>query len=378
MPPQREWFEKDYYEVLAVSKDASQKDVTKAYRKLARESHPDANPGDEKAEERFKEISNAYAVLGDPEKRKEYDEVRRMAASGMGGFGGGFGGAPGGARVRFGDVGDVGGIDDILGAFFGGGGRRGARGGARRGADLETRLNLSFDDAVKGTTTSVMVDADKACAACHGSGAEPGTSPTACPQCGGAGTVAIDQGPFSFSQPCPDCGGAGRIVETPCKRCGGRGVERGRRDVQVRIPPGVRDGERIRVKGRGAQGAGGGPAGDLYVRVHVPDHPVFERRGRYDLGLKLPVTFTEATLGAEVKVPTLDGRVTVRIPPGTPSGRTLRVRDKGVHKPGSGRGDLLATVEVAVPQKVSKEERELLERLAELNGESPRRHLEEA
>lgn len=378
MPPQREWFEKDYYRVLGVSSNASQKEISKAYRKLARENHPDANPGDEQAEERFKEISTAYNVLGEPEKRKEYDQVRRMAASGLGGFGG-FGGG-GGTRVRFGDFSDLGGLDDVLGAFFGGRGGSpfGAGEGSRRGSDRQAEARLSFDEAVRGVTKSVTVDTDRPCSACRGSGAEPGTSPKTCGQCGGSGAVAVDQGPFSFSQPCPTCHGAGQIVETPCEQCGGMGVEHGRDEVKVRIPPGVRGGERIRVRGRGGRGGRGGPAGDLYVRVHVPDHPVFERRGRYDLGLKLPVTYTEAVLGTEVKVPTPDGRVTVRIPPGTPSGRTLRVRGKGVHRPDGGRGDILATVEVAVPQKVSKQERELLEQLAELNGESPRRHLEDA
>lgn len=377
MAPQREWFDKDYYAVLGVAPDATQSEIAKAYRKLARRHHPDANPGDEQAEERFKEISAAYDVLGNAEKRKEYDEVRRMAASGFGGFG------AGGARVRFGDVGDLGDLDDLLGTFLGGRGRRargsrfgGGRPRAQRGADVEADVTLSFEDAVRGVTTTVPVDVERPCSACHGSGAEPGTSPRTCPECGGTGMVAIDQGPFSFSQPCPTCHGAGQVVDTPCRRCRGRGVERARQNVKVRIPPGVMDGERIRVTGRGAHGGVGGPRGDLWVRVHVPTHPVFQRRGRHDLGVRLPVTYPEAVLGADVKVPTLDGPVTLRIPPGTPTGRTLRVKGKGGHTPGGGRGDLMATVEVAVPQKASKEERELLEKLAALNGESPRRHLE--
>jgi len=370
VPPQREWFEKDYYAVLGVPKDAPAKDITKAYRKLARESHPDANPGDDAAEERFKGISAAYDVLGDAQKRKEYDEVRAMASSGVGGF-------PGGG-VRFGDVGD---LDDVLGTFFGGGSRfggrtRGRTSRAQPGADLEADLHLGFEDAVRGTEASVPVDADRACSTCQGSGAAPGTTARTCDRCGGAGVVAIDQGPFSFSQPCPSCGGGGRVIDTPCPACRGRGVERARRDVKVRIPPGVRDGERIRVKGRGGAGVAGGPRGDLWVRVHVASHPMFERRGRYDLGLRLPVTYVEAALGADVKVPTFDGAVTVKIPAGTPSGRTLRVKGKGGHKPDGSRGDLMATVDVAVPQKVSKDERALLEQLAALDGESPRKHFE--
>lgn len=370
MPLQREWFEKDYYAELGVPEAAPAKDITKAYRKLAREFHPDARPGDDAAEERFKEISAAYAVLGDADKRKEYDEVRRMAASGLGGF-------PGGGGVRFGDAG---GFDDLLGGLFGGGsrfGRRGGRVGPQPGGDLETDLRLEFEDAVAGVETSVALDADRSCATCHGSGAEPGTSPRVCDQCQGAGMVAVNQGPFSFSQPCPSCGGAGRTIDQPCSSCRGRGAVRSRQDVKVRIPPGVVDGEKIRVRGRGAAGTRGGHRGDLWVRLAVEPHPVFERRGRYDLGLRLPVTFAEATLGTEVKVPTLDGPVTVRIPPGTPNGRTLRVKGKGGHKPGGDRGDVMASVEVAVPQKLTKEERAILEQLAAVDGDSPRAHLED-
>jgi molecular chaperone DnaJ len=370
MAPQREWFEKDYYAVLGVRPDASQKDVSKSYRTLARQNHPDANPGNAEAEERFKEISAAYDVLGDAAKRKEYDEVRRMVASGArpGGFGPG-----GGARFE-----DVGGFGDFLGDLFGrkGAGRRGTPGaGPQRGADLEADLHLSFLDAVRGVTTSVTLDSESLCSECHGTGAEPGGA-RSCPQCQGSGNIAVDQGPFSFSQVCPQCQGAGRLIDKACKRCRGRGTEVRRRDIKVRIPPGVQDGGRIRVKGRGAPGRQGGPQGDLWVRVHVAPHPVFGRRGRHDLTVRLPVTFTEAALGADVNVPTLDGPVTVRIPPGTPSGKTLRVRDKGASTTGGGRGDLLVTVEVAVPQTLTDEERRLLEALAGLDGENPRRHLE--
>lgn len=374
MPPQREWFEKDYYAVLGVAPDAAQKDVTKAYRKLARQHHPDANPGNKDAEERFKEVSAAYDVLGDAEKRKEYDQVRSMAASGFRGFGRpGFGGT----RVRFGDVG--GDFGDLFSNLFGGaprGGRFGGGARVQRGADLQAAARLTFDEAMNGTTTTVKVDTDRRCSRCGGVGAEPGTSPKPCPECGGTGAVTLDQGPFSFSQPCPRCAGTGQIVESPCRQCGGRGVERARQDVKVRIPPGVLDGERIRVKDRGAHGPGGGPRGDLWVQVNVAGHPVYQRRGRYDLTLKLPVTFAEAALGAEVKVPTLEGPVTVRIPPGTPAGRTLRLKGKGASKPKGGRGDVMATVEVAVPRKLTREERELIEQLAALDGDHPRRHLE--
>jgi molecular chaperone DnaJ len=379
MAPQREWFEKDYYATLGVASDADQKAVTKAYRKLARELHPDANPGNAEAEERFKEVSAAYDVVGDPERRKEYDEVRAMAASG-GGFGpGGFG--PGGATFDVGDLGDLG---SLFGNLFGqgrggataGGGRRRARQAPQRGHDLETVLHLSFVDAVEGVTTAVGLLSDAVCHTCHGDGARPGTAPTVCPRCGGQGVIAEDQGPFSFSSPCPRCGGRGAIVEDPCPTCQGSGVERRQREVKVRIPAGVTDGQRIRVPGRGEPGRNGGPAGDLYVVCRVTPHEVFSVKGR-DLTMTLPVTFAEAALGADVEVPTLDGTsVKVRIAPGTPTGRTLRVRGRGVPAKG-GTGDLLATVEVAVPSKLTDAQREAIEALAEASaGESPRAHLE--
>ncbi len=389
MAPQREWLEKDYYAVLGVAADADQKAVTKAYRKLARELHPDANPGNAQAEDRFKEVSAAYDVVGDPEKRKEYDEVRALAAQGggfgPGGFGGGFGpGGPGfqGETVNVGDLGDLG---SLFGNLFGrgGGGRRGPGGpgagpaGRRpvRGADLETELHLSFVDAVDGVTTTVRLLADAVCSTCHGDGAEPGTRPTVCPTCHGQGVVAEDQGPFSFSSPCPRCGGRGSVIEHPCPTCGGSGIERRPREVKVRIPAGVTDGTRIKVKGRGAPGRDGGEAGDLYVVCRVAPHELFRVEGT-NLALTLPVTFPEATLGADVQVPTLHGEaVTVRIPAGTPSGRRLRVKGRGVPAK-AGTGDLIVTVEVAVPQKLTAAQRKVVEDLGDLMAdESPRAHL---
>jgi molecular chaperone DnaJ len=266
--PQREWFDKDYYGVLGVSPDSSDKDIQRAYRKLAKQYHPDANAGDKAAEERFKDVSAAHDVLGDAEKRKEYDQVREMVASGVGP--GGFGGfGPGGFGPRFEGAqfhfDDGGGLGDLLGNLFGGGGRRG-RGrqpaGPQRGQDLETTLSLDFLDAVHGATTSVSLTSDAACSRCGGSGAEPGTFPDVCPQCGGTGSIAVDQGPFSFSQVCPSCGGRGQVIEHKCKKCKGSGVERRRREVKVRIPAGVRDGQRIRVKGRGGARPNRRPAGD--------------------------------------------------------------------------------------------------------------------
>jgi molecular chaperone DnaJ len=381
MAPQREWFEKDYYRVLGVSDTASQKDIKSAYRKLSRQYHPDTNPDDAAAEERFKEVSAAYDVVGDAEKRKEYDEVRKLGpAAGMFG-GGGAGGGPGGpGGGRFQDVGDIG---DVLGGLFGRG-RRGAAGGPggagrgtgpHRGQDLEAELHLDFDDAVQGLTTTIHLTSEAACSTCHGSGARPGTTPHTCPQCNGRGVLDDNQGFFSFSQPCPNCAGQGYVIEDPCPTCRGTGIEHRPREVKVRLPAGVADGQRIRLKGRGGPGRNGGPPGDLYVTARVGAHPLFGRRGD-NLTLTAPVTFPEAVLGADIRVPTLNGgSVKLRIPPGTRSGRTLRVKGKGVPGPKK-TGDLLVSIEVAVPQKLSDDERKAVEALAAAaDGESPRAHL---
>ncbi len=293
---------------------------------------------------------------------------------GAGGFGAGGPGA-GGFTFTTEDVGDLGGLGDLFGNLFGGGGRRrGQTVGPRRGDDLETELHLSFLDAVNGVTTTVNLTSEMACHTCHGSGAAPGTAPVVCPTCGGRGAVEDNQGPFSFSRACPRCNGRGTIVESPCPTCNGRGVERRPRQVKVRIPAGVDDGQRIRLKGRGGAGRNGGPPGDLYVVVHVAPHELFNRKGK-DLLLTVPVTFPEAALGAEIKVPTLDGGpVTLRIPAGTRSGRTFRVKGRGVPV-SKGAGDLLVTTEVAVPQKLTAEQRDAVETLAESTKQSPRPHL---
>ncbi len=362
MAPQREWFEKDYYKTLGISESATDKEITRAYRKLAKQFHPDANPG---AEERFKEISAAYDVLGDPDKRKEYDEVRRL-----GPVGAGFGGDQGGFNFKVDD------LSDLLGGIFGGaGGRRSraGRSGPQRGADLEAELHLSFVEAIEGVTTTVHLTSDAPCHTCKGTGAAPGTSPIICPRCHGRGVLDDNQGFFSFSQPCPECGGRGTKVEHPCPTCHGTGVERRPRQVRVRVPSGVDDGQRIRLKGRGAAGRNNGPPGDLYVSVHVSPHPLFGRRGR-DLTLVAPVTFPEATLGSTITVPTLERPVTLRIPPGTKTGRTFRVKGRGVPQ-GSRRGDLLVSIEVAVPKELSDDERAAVEALASASSESPRAHL---
>ena len=345
------------YEILGVPKGASAEEIKKAYRKLAREYHPDRNPGDASAEERFKEVQGAYDLLSDPEKRKQYDAFG--SANGRGGFQGG--------NVNFGDfnVGDLGDLGDLFGGFFGGRGGRagGGRTRGRRGSDVEVEINLSFEDSLKGVETKIPVTLETACSECHGSGAKPGTAPKICPECHGRGVVAESQGFFALSQPCPRCHGNGTVIEDPCPRCGGSGRERRTKRYTVKIPAGVKDGTRIRLKGKGEAGFGGGEAGDLYVVTRVQPSKLYERRGD-DLVVDVPVTFSEAALGATVEVPTPDGPVSVKVKPGTQDGTLLRVKGKGAPKlKGSGRGDLLARVKVEVPKKLNKRERELLEEL---------------
>ncbi len=375
MAPNNEWFEKDYYKVLGVASDVDQKDIKKAYRKLASQFHPDKNKGDASAEERFKEISAAYDVVGDESKRSEYDDVRRMGPIGRNIGGGGFPGGGGnrGAGRSF----DVGDLSDLLGGIFGGGG--GGRnptsanrpGGPRKGSDLAAKLTLSFADAVSGVTTSVHLTSDGACTTCFGSGAAPGTQPDVCRRCDGRGVLSDDQGLFGLSQPCDLCGGRGRIVTNPCKTCSGSGLVRRPRQVKVRIPAGVKNGQKIRLSGKGSPGVNNGPNGDLVVELQVGKHEVFGRRGN-DLTITVPITVVEAANGADIKVPTLQGSTkTVRIPPGTPSGRTFRVRNAGV-KTKKATGNLLVTVEVAVPKDLTDEQ---LEALAGLSDPSVRDHL---
>ncbi len=383
-PPQREWFEKDYYKALGVPQSATEAEIRRAYRKLAKQFHPDTNPG---SDERFKEVSAAYDVLSDPEKRSSYDEVRRLGPM-AGGFPGATGGrgAPGGPGGGFSfSTDNLGDLGDMLGGLFGRGRAGGspfggatARGGAgaagaRRGDDYEAELHLGFLDAVNGVTTTVNLTSEATCSTCHGTGAAPGTSPVVCPRCAGRGVLDDNQGLFSFSRACPECAGRGMKVETPCPTCRGTGSEVRPRQVKVRIPAGVDEGQRIRLKGKGGSGGINGTPGDLFVTVRVTGHPLFGRKGR-DLTLTVPVTFAEAVLGADVTVPTLEGTVVVRIPAGTRSGRTFRVKGRGVVG-SNGVGDLLVTVEVAVPTHLSAAERDAVEALALASKESPRSHL---
>ena len=373
MAPQREWLEKDYYATLGVSKDATAAEIKKAYRRLARENHPDAKPDDSRAESRFKEIGEAYAAVGDAETRKEHDELRRLGSSGVGGMPGGFPGGFGGAD-----------LGDILGQMFGGGagaaaGRpRGFRAGGtrsrpRRGADVETTLHLTFEDAFAGISTTINVTGEGPCGSCGGSGAAAGSNRTACAACSGTGETVVDQGMFSFAQPCGRCGGAGTTVETPCRTCSGSGRVVTPRRIQVRIPAGIRDGATVRVAGRGAPGRDNGPAGDLLVRVDVARHPVFGRKGD-DVTIELPVTFSEAALGTTVVVPTPAGETRrIRIPAGTQPGKVLRIRGEGAPRTrGGGSGDLLVTARVTVPERLDAEQERLVRELGALDDTSTR------
>jgi molecular chaperone DnaJ len=354
------------YDVLGVPRTATDDEVKKAYRKLARENHPDANQGDAAAEERFKEIQGAYDVLSDAEKRKQFDTFGANGARGGGGPGGP---GPGGFTYENVD------LSDLLGQFggiFGRGGGRRARPQPERGADLESHVRLSFEDALAGAQVRVPVDIDAPCHTCHGTGAEPGTSPITCPQCGGSGTVSDSHGLFALSQPCPRCRGNGVIVEKPCKTCRGTGHERVTRRYAVKIPAGAKDGTRVRLKGKGEPGANGGPAGDLFVVASVDPSPLYERRDA-DLVLEVPLTYPEATLGATVEIPTPEGPVNLKVPAGTESGKLLRVKGRGAPRlKGGGKGDLLARIKVTVPQKLTKAEKEALEGFDKVLRERPR------
>jgi molecular chaperone DnaJ len=375
--------EKDFYAVLGVAKDATASEVKRAYRKLARELHPDHNPGNDAAEDRFKAVSEAYDVLSDDNKRREYDEMRSLFEGGA--FRRGARGAGGqtfdmsdlfgqssGRDQRFGGAS----FSDLFGTIFSGGtGGGAAPRGPARGRDVEAEIILDFVDAARGITMPLTLRAPGVCDTCHGNGARPGTQPRMCPQCHGSGLVNRNQGAFSFSEPCRDCQGVGTIVDEKCPECHGTGGVTKTRTLTIRIPAGVADGQRIRLAGRGEPGDRGGPAGDLFVRAILRPDPVFGRSGD-DLTVTVPVTFAEAVLGAEVRVPTLDGMVKVKVPAGTPSGRLLRVRGRGVPKRDGHSGDLLVTVEIVVPQELSEEAREALERFAALTPLARRDHLE--
>ncbi len=382
-----DWANKDFYKVLGVAKDASAAEIKKAYRKLARANHPDSKPGDKAAEERFKAIAEAYDVVGDEEKRAKYDEMRTLFTGG--GFGGSVGGGgPGGSTFDINDLfgggtggggtgAGAGGLGDLFGGMFGGGGQQRRRTSPRRGADIETTTTIGFTEAVEGVTVSLRLASDAPCSACRGTGAKAGSMPRVCPECDGVGMRAASVGgAFTMNETCPSCRGRGMIVEDPCPACNGSGRGLSDRTIQARIPAGVRDGQRIKLKGKGAKGEHGGPPGDLYVVVKVAPHPVFGRSGD-NLTIKVPVTFDEAALGAEIKVPTLSGvPVTVKVPAGTPSGRTFRVRGRGATRKDGTPGDLLVTVDVQVPATLSEEARAAVEAFRSATaGPDPRSRL---
>lgn len=367
----QDWVNKDFYKVLGVKKDASAADIKKAYRKLAQELHPDRNPDNARAEARFKEVSEAYSVLGSPDKRKEYDEVRAAYQGGFR-FPGGTGAGGTGATINFGDLFDNANLGDLLGGLFNRGGARtttGPRRAARRGADVEAETTISFDDALNGVTVSLQLTGEGPCKACHGTGAKAGTTPRVCPRCEGAGSVVRSQGGFGIPEVCPECRGRGLKVDDPCPACRGSGRAPSSRTVQARIPAGVKDGQRVRLAGKGAPGENGGPAGDLQVKVNVTPHPVFGRAGD-NLTVTLPVTFPEAALGADIEVPVPGGNsVRLKIPPGTGNGRTFRVRGRGVRRRDGTSGDLLVTVEVTVPKHLGTEAAEALQAYARVMPE---------
>jgi molecular chaperone DnaJ len=348
---------RDYYEILEISRTATEVEIKSAYRKLAMKYHPDRNPGDKAAEEKFKECAEAYAVLADAEKRNLYDRFGHQGVSSAAGAGAGF------DPTVFAEFGD---FADILGNMFGFGdlfgGRR--RGGPQRGSDLRYDLEIGFEESARGAETTIQIPREENCETCKGSGAAPGSSPATCPQCRGQGQVRYQQGFFQVARTCPQCRGAGRIVSKPCQTCRGTGRTTKERKITVKIPPGIATGQQLRLQGEGEAGAMGGPAGHLYVVVHVREHDFFRRDGN-NLFCEIPVNFTTLALGGDIQVPTLDDAETVKVPEGTQTGATFRLRGKGMPDVnGRGRGDLFATVQVQTPKKLSKDQRRMLEDLA--------------
>ena len=350
---------RDYYEVLGIHKNASETEIKKAFRKLAIQFHPDKNPGDKEAEEKFKEASEAYEILSDPQKRAQYDQFGHAGVnsgfSSAGGFSGGFGGSP------FGDI-----FNDIFGDIFGATRQRGR---GRRGDDLQYNLEISFEEAAFGVETKIEIPYGKQCGECGGSGARPGTEPKTCPTCRGAGQVRFQQGFFSVSKTCNHCNGEGKVIENPCQSCRGTGMVRDHKTLSVKVPPGVETGTRLKLTGEGGQGLKGGSAGDLYVAISVKEHPIFVREEN-NVICEIPISFVQASLGCEIEVPTLDGKVSMKIPEGTQSGKVFRLRGKGIPVlQGYGRGDELVLIKVETPTNLNKRQRELLEEFARISGD---------
>jgi molecular chaperone DnaJ len=371
---------KDYYAVLGMPASATQDEIKKQYRKLAAKHHPDKNPNDSKAAERFKEISEAYQVLGDPEKRKQYDQMRQLGA--FGGFGatgprrGGpqpgspFGGAGGGQTFRFEDLGDVGigGLGDLFSSMFGGGtgGRSRAR-GPERGQDVETQITIPFRTAALGGKVPIELEVNEECATCHGTGAAPGAKVQTCPECQGRGTISFGQGGFAVQRPCPMCLGKGTVPTERCPTCGGSGEVRSRKKMMITVPPGVDNGTKLRLKGQGARGARGGTSGDLLISFQVEPDRFFKREG-LDVIAPVPINIAQATLGSKISVKALNGkRVAIKIPAGTASGKRFRVRGQGIAKDGQ-TGDLIVQVDVSVPEKLTEEQEKAMREFAEASG----------
>ncbi len=349
MPPRQ----RDYYEILGVERDAGDEELKRAYRKMALKYHPDRNPGDKEAEERFKEASAAYQVLSDPERRAQYDRFGHAAFDGSGfDF-----------TTGFEDL-----FSGIFGEFFGGA-RPGRRGRSRRGDDLRYNLDLTFDEAAFGTEKTISVPRMASCEGCHGKGAKPGTSPKTCSACRGSGQVRFQQGFFSIAKTCGQCNGQGTLISDPCPKCQGQGIVRRTQSLNVKIPAGVDSGSRLKLRGEGEAGTGGGPGGDLYVVIRVLEHPLFKREEN-DVICEIPLSFPQAALGAEIEVPTLDGKARLRIPPGTQAGAVFRLKAKGVPDlRGYGRGDHVVRVMVETPRKLTKRQQQLLEEFARISGE---------
>jgi molecular chaperone DnaJ len=348
---------RDYYEVLGVARDAGDEEIKKAYRKLALKFHPDRNPGDKLAEDRFKELSEAYSVLCDAERRAQYDRFGHAAfeQGGAQGFDVGAG---------FEDI-----LGDLFGDFFGAGRGRGGRARARRGQDLQYRLEVAFEEAARGCEKSIVIPRHAACDTCGGRGARPGTQPKACPQCHGTGQIRFQQGFFSIAKTCGQCNGQGTIIPSPCADCGGAGMQRRQFTLNVKIPAGVDTGSRLKLRGEGESGGPGGQPGDLYILVQVAEHALFQRDG-LDVVCDVPLSITQAALGTELEVPTLEGSARVKVPAGTQSGTAIRLRGRGIPELGGyGRGDQVVRVMVETPRKLSARQRELLEEFARLSGE---------
>jgi len=367
---------KDYYEVLGLSKTATDDEIKKTYRKLAMKYHHDRNPGDKSAEEKFKEVKEAYEVLSDSKKRAMYDQFGHAGmggAAGGEGAGGGFGGFGGFDFGNMGDMGDV--LGNIFEGVFGGGRGRGGRGQnyAHRGSDIGYALKISLEEAVHGTTVKIKIPTWTVCDECKGSGAKKGTNPVTCKTCGGTGQIRIQQGMFTLQQTCHVCRGAGKVISDPCLKCHGQGRVQEQKTLEVKIPPGVDEGDRIRLAGEGEAGIHGGSTGDLYVEISLKPHPIFKRQGN-DLYCEVPISFATAALGGEIEIPTLDGKVMLKIPPETQSGKILRLRGKGVKGVRGGIGDLLCSAVIETPIRLSEEQKELLKQFEESLLKDSKRH----